>query len=157
MKYHKIYSLTLQKRSFGPKENFIACMDQKVPFQQFFRNWLFWLAGLAIPCWCSPPFLPIENDRKWLYQLLPIKYELKLPSEVTPGLLPFRSRYKQCVTGSNNQIRNYISKFSWNFLTNNLFFVISLSKTMTVIGYKIREKFRIRSFGIGSYDKGYIC
>ena len=30
------------------------------------------------------------------YQLLPIKYELKLPSEVTPGLLPFRSRSKQC-------------------------------------------------------------
>ena len=29
-------------------------------------------------------------------QLLPIKYELKLPSEVTPGLLPFRSRSKQC-------------------------------------------------------------
>ena len=24
-----------------------------------------------------------------------------------------------------------------------------------MIGYKIREKFRIRTFGIGSYDKGY--
>ena len=33
---------------------------------------------------CSPPFPPIENDRKWLYQLLLIKYELKLPSEATP-------------------------------------------------------------------------
>ena len=31
----------------------------------------------------SFPFLPIENDRKWLYQLLLIKYELKLPSEAT--------------------------------------------------------------------------
>ena len=31
-----------------------------------------------------------------MYQLLPIKYELKLPSEVTPGLLPFKSRSKQC-------------------------------------------------------------
>jgi hypothetical protein len=38
----------------------------------------------------------IENDWKWLYQLIPIKYDLKLPSEVTPGLLPFRSRSKQC-------------------------------------------------------------
>ena len=25
---------------------------------------------------------PLENDRKWLYQPLPIKYELKLLSEV---------------------------------------------------------------------------
>ena len=33
------------------------------------------------------PFPPIENDRKWLYQLLQIKYELKLPSETTPGRL----------------------------------------------------------------------
>ncbi len=49
-----------------------------------------------MPCQCSPPFPPIENGPKWLYQLLPIKYELKLPSEVTPGLLPFRSRSKQC-------------------------------------------------------------
>ena len=30
------------------------------------------------------PFPPIKNDRKWLYQLLTIKYELKLPSEATP-------------------------------------------------------------------------
>ena len=37
------------------------------------------LAGLA-----CPPFPLIENDRKWLYQLLLIKYELKLPSEATP-------------------------------------------------------------------------
>ena len=27
---------------------------------------------------------------------LPIKYELKLPSEAMPGLLPFRIRSKQC-------------------------------------------------------------
>ena len=49
------------------------------------------LAGLAMPS--------ISAHRKWLYQLLPIKYELKLPSETTPGLLPFRfrSRSKQCV------------------------------------------------------------
>ena len=55
-----------------------------------------WLAGLAIPCTCSPPFPPIENDQKWLYQLLLINYELKLPSEPMPGLLPFRSRSKHC-------------------------------------------------------------
>ena len=30
------------------------------------------------------PFPPIENDWKWLYQLLPINYELKLPSEAMP-------------------------------------------------------------------------
>ena len=61
------------------------------------------LAGLAMPCQCSPPFSSIENDRKWLlYQLLPIKYELKLPSEVTPGLLPFKSRSKQCELGHNH-------------------------------------------------------
>ena len=53
-------------------------------------------AGLAMPYQCSPPFPPIENDRKWLYQLLPIKYELELPTEATPGLLPFRSRSEQC-------------------------------------------------------------
>ena len=28
--------------------------------------------------------MPIENHRKWLYQLLLIKYELKLPSEAMP-------------------------------------------------------------------------
>ena len=33
------------------------------------------------------PFPPLENDREWSYQLLPIKYELKLPSEVMPSLL----------------------------------------------------------------------
>ena len=33
------------------------------------------------------PFPPIENDQKWLFQLLPIKYELKLLSEVMPRLL----------------------------------------------------------------------
>ena len=31
-----------------------------------------------------------------MYQLLPIKYELKLPSEATPGLLTFRFRSRQC-------------------------------------------------------------
>ena len=29
----------------------------------------------------------MENERKWLYQLLSIDYELKLPPEVMPGLL----------------------------------------------------------------------
>ena len=33
------------------------------------------------------PFPPIENYWKWLYQLLPFQYELKLPSEVMLGLL----------------------------------------------------------------------
>ena len=33
---------------------------------------------------------------KKINQLLPIKYELKLSSEVMPGLLPFRSISKQC-------------------------------------------------------------
>ena len=32
------------------------------------------------------PFPPIENDWKWLYQLLPINYESKWPSELMPGL-----------------------------------------------------------------------
>ena len=31
-----------------------------------------------------------------MYQLLPIKYKLKLPSEGMPGLWAFRSRSKQC-------------------------------------------------------------
>jgi hypothetical protein len=47
------------------------------------------LAGLAVPCSAA------LHGRKWLYQLLPINYELRLPSEVTPGLLPFRSRSKK--------------------------------------------------------------
>ena len=32
------------------------------------------------------PFPPIENDWKWLYQLLPINYESKWPSKLMPGL-----------------------------------------------------------------------
>ena len=42
------------------------------------------------------PLPPIEHEQKWLYQLLPIKYELKFPSEITPGLLQFRSKSNQC-------------------------------------------------------------
>ena len=34
-----------------------------------------------------------------MYQLLPIKYELKLPSDAMLGRLQFRSRSKQCVKG----------------------------------------------------------
>ena len=44
----------------------------------------------------------IENDQKWLYHLLPIKYEL--PSEVVPGLLPFKSRSKQCIFRAPREI-----------------------------------------------------
>ena len=56
-----------QIKSFGPKKLLMAC---------------------------------IENDTKWLYQLQQIKYELSSsdePSEVMPGLLPFRTRSKHCV------------------------------------------------------------
>ena len=54
-----------------------------MPFWQFYKksaDWLDWPALLV-----QPLFLPIENDRIWLYRLLQIKYKLKLPSEVTPG------------------------------------------------------------------------
>ena len=45
-------------------------------------------------------FFATSNKVIWpkLYQLLPIKYELKLPSEVMPGLLPFRFGSKRCAT-----------------------------------------------------------
>ena len=62
------------------------------------------LAGLACPVSAA---LHLENDWKWLYQLLPIKYDLKLPSEAMPGHLPFRFRSKQCVT-RNHTIENYV-------------------------------------------------
>ena len=53
-----------------------------MPFWQFYQklaDWLDWPALLV-----QPSIPPIENDRKWLYQLLLIKYELKLPAEATP-------------------------------------------------------------------------
>jgi hypothetical protein len=53
-----------------------------VPIWQFYQksaDWLDW------PCPVSAAL-----------HFRPIKYELKLPSEVMPGLLQFRSRYKQC-------------------------------------------------------------
>ena len=40
-----------------------------------------------MPCYGSPPFPLIENDWNWLYQLLPIKYELKMEMACD---------YKQC-------------------------------------------------------------
>ena len=41
-------------------------------------------------------FRPQEMESSQPYPLLLIKYELKLPSEATPGLLSFRFRSKQC-------------------------------------------------------------
>ena len=35
------------------------------------------MAGMAVPCQCSPPFWPIENGRKWLHQLLQIQIEIQ--------------------------------------------------------------------------------
>ena len=42
------------------------------------------------------PFPPTGNGNDQPCQLLQIKYELKLPSEVMPGLVPFRFRSEQC-------------------------------------------------------------
>ena len=53
-------------------------------------------ARFGLPCESSPPFPIIENDRI----CLPIKNELKLPSEAMPGLFPFRIRSRQCVSTS---------------------------------------------------------
>ena len=89
------FSSYLKKKSFGQKQNLNSMHGLKSAILAISPE-IGQLAGLAMPCQCSPPFPPIENDRKWLYQLLPIKYELNLPSEVMPGLLPFRSRSKQC-------------------------------------------------------------
>ena len=45
------------------------------------------------------PFLLIENDWKWFYQLLPIKYELKLPSESTPTSFAIQNQIQEmCVS-----------------------------------------------------------
>ena len=52
-----------------------------------------------MPCQCSPPFPSIENDRKWLYQLLLIKYELKLPSEATPKSIDIQNQIEAVCIG----------------------------------------------------------
>ena len=44
--------------------------------------------------------------------VVPIKHEVKLPSELMPGLLPFRFRYKQCEFA--------VDIIFENFLTNGL-------------------------------------
>ena len=41
-------------------------------------------------------FPPTGNGNNQPYPLLLIKYELKLPSEATPGHLTFRFRFNQC-------------------------------------------------------------
>ena len=61
-----------------------------MPFWKFFRNWLIgWIchALLVQPSICA--------HRKWPEMVVSASTN-QLPSEVTPGLLPFRSRSKQC-------------------------------------------------------------
>ena len=88
-KFHKQLFLSHQIKSFIPskKDNCMHGLKSAI---------------LAISQKLVQPSIS-KDDRKWLHQLLPIKYELKLPSEVMPVLLPFRSRSKQC--GAAHQLQ----------------------------------------------------
>ena len=51
------------------------------------------LAGLACPLSAALHFRPYKmTGNEWLYQLLPIKYELKLPSEARPTSFAFHNQ-----------------------------------------------------------------
>ena len=69
-KFHKQLFLSHQIKSFIPskKDNCMHGLKSAI---------------LAISQKLVQPSIS-EDDRKWLHQLLPIKYELKLPSEATP-------------------------------------------------------------------------
>ena len=54
------------------------------------------------------PFPPIENDWKWLYQLLPINYESKLPSDGMPGLYVILVQI-QAVWGATKELEGKLS------------------------------------------------
>ena len=58
----------------------------------------------------NPPFL-----------LLLLKNELKLPSKVTPSLLPFRSRSMQCEV-LNGQRKRVVQIFSKQMFQRNFFY-----------------------------------
>ena len=79
----------------------------KVPLLTFTNRLMCWIGHALL----VQPSISVHRNG-CMYQLLPIKYELKLPSEVTPGLLPFRSRSKHCVGGVRGSIL-YYTKHPW--------------------------------------------
>ena len=72
------------------KELFFATSNKVIWPKQFFNC----MHGLKSAILAISQKWADRLDRKWLYQLLPIKYELELPSEITPGPLLLRSRSK---------------------------------------------------------------
>ena len=93
-KVHKGLFINTSNEVIWPKKFKFHSLVKKCHFGNFTRNWpISWIGHALL---IQPSISPLVNNRKWLYQLLPIKYELRLPSKVKPGLLPFRSRSKHC-------------------------------------------------------------
>ena len=90
----KDYFLLIKWSHLAPKNSIFMQGLKSTILANFpeIADWLDW------PCPISAAlhYASIENDRKWLYQILPITYESKWPAELMPGLMLFRSGSKQC-------------------------------------------------------------
>ena len=97
-KFHKELFFATSNKFIWPKKNFNCMHGLKsviLAISQKLADWLDWSCPVSAAQRFH--FRPQKmTGNGCTYQLLPIKYELKLPSGNTPGLLPFRSRSKQC-------------------------------------------------------------
>ena len=89
-----------------------------MPFCDFIQN-VSQAPSMCIFRWIKVlfPFPPIENDRKWLYQLVAIKYELKLPSEATPTSFAIQNQIEAVWGG--NYMRKYGTLFALHSAHNS--------------------------------------